>query len=88
MQDPVPRDKIVSAGSLLGEFKADELAAAIQLLDPRRATIGMTSRDLPPGVEGTYNETEPIYGTEYMQMRLGEDFYQEVSRSCENYQSF
>lgn len=79
MQHPVPREKIVSAGSLFEDFRADELAAALQLLDPRRATIGVTSRELPPGVEGTYDRTEPIYGTEYKQMRLGDDFYKEVS---------
>jgi len=75
MQHPVPRDKIVSAGSLLEEFRADELSAALQLLDPKRASIGVSSRELPPGVEGSFDRTEPIYGTEYMQMPIGEQFF-------------
>ena len=79
MQHPVPRDKIVSAGSLLEEFRADELAAALQLLDPRRASLGVTSRELPPDVQGSFDRTEPIYGTQYMQMRLDEAFMREVS---------
>ena len=80
MQHPVPRDKIVSSGSLLEDFRPDELAAALHLLDPRLATIGVTSRELPPGVEGTFDKTEPIYGTEYKQIRITDEFMKEVSR--------
>ena len=79
MQHPVPREKIVSSGSLLEEFRADEISAVLQLLDPRRATIGVTSKELPPGVEGTFDRTEPIYGTEYKQVQFSEDFMRDVS---------
>ena len=81
MQGPVPREKILSAGSLLEEFRADELASVLQLLDPMRASVGLSAKELPPGVEGTFDQTEPIYGTEYKQMRLDDAFMQEVCRS-------
>ena len=78
MQNPVPREKIVSAGSQLEEFRADELAGALHLLDPGRAHLGITSRELPPDVKGAYDRTEPIYGTEYMQIPMDEKLIQEV----------
>ena len=81
MQGPVPREKILSAGSLLEEFRADEMASVLQLLDPMRASVGLSSRELPPGMEGTFDQTEPIYGTEYKQMRLDDAFMKEV-RKC------
>jgi len=78
MQSPVPRDKIVSATSLLETFKPDELASALQLLDPRRAAIGVTGKELPKNVEGTFDETEPIYGTQFKRMTLSDQFIQEA----------
>ena len=81
MQIPVPREKIISGKALLEEFRADELAAALQLLDPRRAVIGITAKEVPQGVESTYNMTEPVYGTEYAQVKFSEELLKEVSAS-------
>ena len=78
MQKPFPREKIISGGSLLEEFRSDELVAAIQCLDPRKSVIGITGRKLPAGVEGTFDLVEPIYGTEYKQVKLDEAFMREV----------
>lgn len=79
MQSPVPREKIVSSKFLVEEFKYDELAAALQMLDPRRATVGVTCRELPKSVNATFDKKEPIYGTEYCELKLSDDFMKEVS---------
>jgi len=78
IQAPVPREKILSAKYLVEEFIYDELASALQMLDPRRATIGVTCRELPKSAGITFDKTEPIYGTEYCEKRLGEAFMKEV----------
>ena len=79
MQRPLPREKIVSGGGLLEEFRPIEVAAALQLMDPQYATLGVTSRELPKGIEGTFDQTEPIYGTEYKQIKMPEDITKEAS---------
>ncbi len=81
MQEPVPREKIVSSKYTLEAFNEDELAAGLMLLDPRRATMGVISQTLPKDVaaEGSWDKVEPIYGTQYTQRRLSDDFIREVS---------
>ena len=79
MQKPFPREKVIAGGSLLEEFREDEIVAAIQCLDPRKAVIGVTARELPAGIEGTFDLTEPIYGTEYKQVKVPEELLREVS---------
>lgn len=74
MQDPVQRNEIVSAKYLYGDFDGATLKKCFELLDPRQAAIGICAQVLPKNVEGTFNETEPIYGTEYLQQRLPEEF--------------
>ncbi|ORX37612.1 Metalloenzyme, LuxS/M16 peptidase-like protein [Kockovaella imperatae] len=78
MQKPLPRDKILSGGARLEEFREDEIIAAIQCLDPRTSVIGITGRELPADVEGSFNLTEPIYGTEYKMMKLDKAFMKEA----------
>lgn len=79
LQDPVPREKIVSSKYLLEDFKEDELKAALMLLDPRRAKMGVICQTLPKdAAEGGWDKTEPIYGTKYTQRKLSEDFIKEV----------
>jgi insulysin len=79
MQDPVPREKIISAKWLIEEFNQEELKNTLLYLDPRKAAIGVTSRELPKGVEGTFDLKEPIYGTEHKRMRASDEFMKEVS---------
>lgn len=79
MQSPVPREKIVSSKFLVEEFKYDELAAALKMLDPRRATVGVTCRELPKSVTASFDKKEPIYGTEYGELKLSDEFLKEVS---------
>lgn len=42
------------------------------------AAIGVTTQELPKDVTGSFDKTEPIYGTEYTQIKLPEDFMKEV----------
>jgi insulysin len=79
MQEPVPRDRIVSSKYVMEEWRPEEVEAVLQLLDPRRASVGVTSRELPPDVEGLFELKEPIYGTEYKQIKVPEEFMKEVS---------
>lgn len=79
MQSPVPREKILTSKYLIEEFKYDELANALQMLDPRRATVGVTCRELPSGVDAKFDKTEPIYGTEYCELRLSDAFMKEAT---------
>lgn len=80
MQEPVPREKIVSSRHVFENFDEDDLKAALMLLDPRRATMGVICQDLPKSVasEGGWDKTEPIYGTKYAQRKLSDDFIKEV----------
>ena len=78
MQDPVPRENIVSAKWLLEEYRPDEIANTLIYLDPRKAAIGVTSRELPKDVQGSYDQKEPIYGTEYHITRVSDEFIEEA----------
>jgi insulysin len=79
MQSPVPREKILTAKYLLEDFKYDELAASLQMLDPRRATVAVICRELPKSVNLTFDKKEPIYGTEYCELKFSPEFLKEVS---------
>ncbi|WRT69793.1 uncharacterized protein IL334_006784 [Kwoniella shivajii] len=78
MQSPVPREKVISSKWLVEEYKQDELEAALQLLDPRRAIIGVTCKDVPKDVTGTFDKKEAIYGTEYKRVKFDKDFLTEA----------
>ncbi|KAL7425090.1 metalloprotease [Cryptotrichosporon argae] len=71
---PVPREKIISSKHLLESFDPAPISAVFDLLDPRKALIGVTSRELPQNVEGSFDKTEPIYGTEYTRRKLDAEF--------------
>lgn len=78
LQAPVPREKVVSSKWVIEEFRQDELEATLQLLDPRKATIGVTCREIPKDVQGDFDQNEPIYGTPYKTVKLSEAFLKEV----------
>ncbi|KAK4687449.1 hypothetical protein P7C73_g2681, partial [Tremellales sp. Uapishka_1] len=82
LQLPVPREKVVSSRYLLEEYNEDELSAAIKLLDPRRAVIGVTGQELPKDVEGSFDLQEPIYKTEYTVKTLPEEFWVEATNGA------
>lgn len=78
MQKPLPREKIVSGVYCLEEFRPDEVASTLQMLDPRKAMVGVTTQEMPKDVAQTFDMREPIYGTEYTQFKLSDEFMKEV----------
>ncbi|WVO15036.1 hypothetical protein L204_102679 [Cryptococcus depauperatus] len=78
LQTPVPREKIISSKWLVEEYNEKELSSALQLLDPRRANIGVTCRELPKGTEGSWDNKEPVYGTEFKKVKFDEEFLKEA----------
>ena len=79
MQKPLPREKIVSGVYCLEDFRPEEVALTLQMLDPRKAMVGVTTKEMPQDVQQTFDQTEPIYGTEYTQFKLSDEFMKEVS---------
>ena len=79
MQRPLPREKIVSGISLLEEFNPEDVVLTLQMLDPRKAMVGITSKEMPKDVTASFDQKEPIYGTEYTQIKLSDEFMKEVS---------
>ncbi|BEI82680.1 hypothetical protein CcaverHIS002_0305480 [Cutaneotrichosporon cavernicola] len=79
MQQPVERDQIVSSNWLLGEWDAELMTEAFQLLDPRQCTVSILSKELPKDVPATYDLKEAVYGTEYHRERLTEAFLAEAT---------
>ena len=78
LQQPVEREKIISAHSLYGDFNEQELLAGLDLLDPNKVVLTVTGQQLPKSVEGTYDLVEPIYETQYKIKELGEEFRRKV----------
>jgi insulysin len=77
LQQPVPREKIISSQWLVERFDAQELKDAVQLLDIRRSTITVTAKTLPSNV-GPLENKEPVYGTKYRSDKMPEEFIKEV----------
>lgn len=78
MQDPYPRDEIVSAQWLLGDWDPEIIRKSCQLLDPMQAMITVVTQELPKDVSFTFDQSEKIYGTEYHQERLSQEFLEEA----------
>jgi insulysin len=78
LHQPVPREKIISSQWLVEEFDAEEIRRSLDLLDPRRSNIAVSARKLPPGVEGTFDLTEPIYETKYKRIKMSQTFIDEA----------
>lgn len=69
MQQPVPREKIVSSQWLVERFDAEAIKEALQLLDIGRGNVAVTAKVMPPGV-GPLDQAEPFYGTRYRRDKL------------------
>lgn len=74
MQSPVERKDIVAGQYLLGDFDPKWLSAALQLLDPSQALIGITAKEIPKDVNASFDKKEKIYGTPYHVEKLPEEF--------------
>lgn len=77
LQQPVPREKIISSQWLIERFDPQELKDAVQLLDIRRSIVTVTAKTMPPDV-GPLEKSEPVYGTKYRRDKMPEEFIKEV----------
>lgn len=77
LQQPVPREKIISSQWLIERFDPKELQEALQLLDIRRSVISVTAKKMPADV-GPLDKSEPVYGTKYRRDKMPEEFIKEV----------
>ncbi|KAJ9108236.1 hypothetical protein QFC19_002484 [Naganishia cerealis] len=73
MQQPVPREKIISSQILVERFDPDAVRAVLLSLDVTRSVIAVTAKDLPSSV-GKLDQTEPIYGTKYTVTPMSQEF--------------
>ncbi|WOO81667.1 Putative zinc protease [Vanrija pseudolonga] len=69
---PVPRDLVISSESLYGHFDPDLVEAALGHLKLEDSVVLISSQHLPTNVSGSYDKTEPIYGTLYTTRPLDE----------------
>ncbi|WVO12724.1 hypothetical protein L204_100332 [Cryptococcus depauperatus] len=74
LQLPVPREKIISCTSIYEEYKEEELISAIELLKPNSVAIMIGCEELPKDVEGSFDENEPTYGTQYKRISFDDQF--------------
>lgn len=78
MQQPVPREKIVSAQWLVERFDPAAIVEALQLLDIRRGNVAVTAKEMPADV-GPLDRVEPVYGTRYRKDRMPVEIVDAVS---------
>lgn len=79
MQQPVPREKVVSSQWLVERFDAEAIVEALQLLDIGRGNVAVTAKVMPAGV-GPLDQTEPVYGTRYRRDKMPIEIVTAVSR--------
>lgn len=79
MQQPVPREKIVSSQWLVERFDAQGIVEALQLLDIGKGNVAVTAKVIPAGV-GPLDQIEPVYGTRYRRDKMPVEIVASVSR--------
>jgi insulysin len=77
LQQPIPREKIISSQWLTERFDPVAVDSAVQLLDMRRSNIIVTAKSMPPGV-GPLDQVEPIFGTRFRRDKMSEEFIDKV----------
>lgn len=90
LHQPVPREKIISFQWLIEEFDEASLEETLSYLDVKKSNIAISSKVLPQSLNVAgqendgFNETEPIYGTKYKQMKMSEAFVKEAETGTLN----
>ncbi|KAJ9093848.1 hypothetical protein QFC21_006221 [Naganishia friedmannii] len=77
MQQPVPRDNIISSQILVERFDPDGIRNVLQMLDVKKCVIAVTAKDLPESI-GELDQVEPVYGTKYKVASMSQDFIDEA----------
>jgi len=74
MQRPLPREWLLSGGSILRKFDPELIKRGIDCLRPDNFFMMVVSRDFP----GKWEKKEKWYGTEYTHQQINEDFMEDV----------
>ncbi|KAJ9114089.1 hypothetical protein QFC22_005909 [Naganishia vaughanmartiniae] len=77
MQQPVPREKIISSQILVERFHPVGVRNVLQMLDVEKCVIAVTAKDLPESV-GRLDQVEPVYGTKYKVNSMSREFLDEA----------
>ncbi|KAL8667886.1 MAG: hypothetical protein Q9202_000351 [Teloschistes flavicans] len=70
MQDPLPRDRLLSAASVLRKFEPQGITEALSYLRPDNFRLTLVSQTFP----GDWDQKERWYGTEYRVETIPSDF--------------
>lgn len=77
MQEPLPREWLISGFSRLRKFDAQAISDALSYLRPDNFRIILVSQHFPGG----WDQTEKWYGTEYKYEKIPEDFLSSVKEA-------
>ncbi|CAD6898866.1 unnamed protein product [Tilletia controversa] len=70
LQEPYPREWVISGGTLVRRFGVDEIRQTLDCLVPSQCRIFVAAKSIPPnaagGQERTWNDKEKWYGTPYL----------------------
>ncbi|KAE8269997.1 hypothetical protein A4X09_0g2343 [Tilletia walkeri] len=69
LQEPYPREWIISGGTLVRRFGVDEIRETLDCLRPSQCRIFVAAKSIPPrsdGKERTWDNKEKWYGTPYL----------------------
>ncbi|KAF1343553.1 STE23-like protein [Delphinella strobiligena] len=77
MQKPYPREKLLSAGSLIWKFDAAAISRGLDCLRADNFRFQLVSQEFP----GDWNEKEKWYGTEYKYEPIPQDFLKELDQA-------
>ncbi|KAK5120857.1 hypothetical protein LTR85_005924 [Meristemomyces frigidus] len=78
MQKPLPRDKLLSGGSLIRKFDPKAIKRGLAHLDPDNFRIVLISKELPEETDSK----EKWYGTEYKYQKIPKDFMRDVKKAA------
>ncbi|EXM14919.1 insulysin [Fusarium oxysporum f. sp. vasinfectum 25433] len=77
MQEPLPREWLLSGHSRLREFAPDEIEKALATIRPDNFRMVIVSRNYP----GNWDQKEKWYGTEYRHEKIPEDLMEECKKA-------
>jgi insulysin len=71
LQEPIPREKIISSQWITERFDPDAIESALRMLDIKRSVVIITAKTMPPGTE-SLDEVEPVFGTKFRREKMSE----------------
>ncbi|KAK5134751.1 hypothetical protein LTR08_006126 [Meristemomyces frigidus] len=80
MQKPLPRDKLLSGGSLIRKFDPEAIKRGLAHMHPDNFRIVLISKELPVETD----RKEHWYGTEYKYEKIQQDFLQEMKKAAKS----